>query len=191
MYFLIFNLQQGWYRMIWSIEIILTKTLPAPQGVYWDSRVNIRNTSSVNKWSPSGHQVARILHPSGLGVQNPRPWEISRFWGDIFPNSSLLSAVYGYNMIYGTSAGTVPLWDGTVPSSTVSCWCVVWCGGVVWSYDGGVWWSGVWCSNELGRHPPTHTHYPCIDEDGRTTINTTNTKNKHLKHKQQILVFLC
>ena len=39
--------------------------------------------------SPSGNL-------SGLGVQNPRPWEISRASGDVFPNTSLLSAVYGY-----------------------------------------------------------------------------------------------
>ena len=31
----------------------------------------------------------------GRGVQNPRPWEISRASGDVFPNTSLLSAVYG------------------------------------------------------------------------------------------------
>ena len=41
--------------------------------------------------SPSGNL-------SGLGVQNPRPREISRASGDVFPNTSLLSAVYGYNM---------------------------------------------------------------------------------------------
>ena len=40
--------------------------------------------------SPSGNL-------SGLGVQNPRPWEISRASGDVFPNTSLLSAVYGFN----------------------------------------------------------------------------------------------
>ena len=40
--------------------------------------------------SPSGNL-------SGLGVQNPRPREISRASGDVFPNTSLLSAVYGYN----------------------------------------------------------------------------------------------
>ena len=31
-------------------------------------------------------------------MQNPRPWEISRASGDVFPNTSLLSAVYGYNI---------------------------------------------------------------------------------------------
>ena len=40
--------------------------------------------------SPSGNL-------SGLGVQNPRPWEISRASGDVFPNISLFSTVYGYN----------------------------------------------------------------------------------------------
>ena len=33
---------------------------------------------------------------SGLGVQNPRPWEISCASGSVFSNTSLLSAVYGY-----------------------------------------------------------------------------------------------
>ena len=40
--------------------------------------------------SPSGNL-------SGLGVQNPRPWEISWASGSVFSNTSLLSAVYGYN----------------------------------------------------------------------------------------------
>ena len=34
---------------------------------------------------------------SGLGVQNPRPWEISWASGGVFSNTFLLSAVYGYN----------------------------------------------------------------------------------------------
>ena len=34
---------------------------------------------------------------SGLGVQNPHPWEISWASGGVFPNTSLLSAVYGLN----------------------------------------------------------------------------------------------
>ena len=37
--------------------------------------------------------------PKGRGVQNPRPREISRAEGDVFPNASLLSAVYGYNIL--------------------------------------------------------------------------------------------
>ena len=41
--------------------------------------------------SPSGNL-------SGLGVQNPRPWEISWASGSGFSNTSLLSAVYGYNI---------------------------------------------------------------------------------------------
>ena len=36
---------------------------------------------------------------SGLGVQNPRPREISWASGDVFPNTSLLSAVYGFNIL--------------------------------------------------------------------------------------------
>ena len=40
--------------------------------------------------SPSGNL-------SGLGVQNPRPWEISWASGGVFSNTSLLSAVYGFN----------------------------------------------------------------------------------------------
>ena len=40
--------------------------------------------------SPSGNL-------SGLGVQNPRPWEISWASGSVFSNTSLPSAVYGYN----------------------------------------------------------------------------------------------
>ena len=38
---------------------------------------------------------------SALGVQNPRLWEISRSSGDVFPNTSLLSAVYGYILEVG------------------------------------------------------------------------------------------
>ena len=41
----------------------------------------------------------------GRGVQNPRPREISRASGDVFPNTSLLSAVYGYNI---PSSGSIP-----------------------------------------------------------------------------------
>ena len=44
--------------------------------------------------SPSGNL-------SGLGVQNPRPWEISWASGGVFSNTSLLSAVYGYNAHQG------------------------------------------------------------------------------------------
>ena len=40
--------------------------------------------------SPSGNL-------SGLGVQNPRPWEISWASGGVFSDTSLLSAVYGFN----------------------------------------------------------------------------------------------
>ena len=58
------------------------------------SRDALGNTSpsalDFPRASPSGNL-------SGLGVQNPRPWEISRASGDVFPNTSLLSAVYGYN----------------------------------------------------------------------------------------------
>ena len=32
-------------------------------------------------------------------VENPRPWEISLSSRDVFPNTSLLSAVYGYNLV--------------------------------------------------------------------------------------------
>ena len=35
---------------------------------------------------------------SGLGVQNPGSREISRASEDVFSNTSLLSAVYGYNI---------------------------------------------------------------------------------------------
>ena len=41
--------------------------------------------------SPSGNL-------SGLGVQNPRPWEISWASGGVFSDTSLLSAVYGFNI---------------------------------------------------------------------------------------------
>ena len=52
--------------------------------------------------------MALSTHPiswvslSGLGVQNPRPREISWASGDVFPNTSLLLAVYGYNMHFIT-----------------------------------------------------------------------------------------
>ena len=42
--------------------------------------------------SPSGNL-------SGLGVQNPRPWEISWASGGVFSDTSLLSAVYGFIII--------------------------------------------------------------------------------------------
>ena len=51
-------------------------------------------------WKEQGHSL--ISRASGckiprLGVQNPRPREISWASGDVFPNTPLLSAVYGYN----------------------------------------------------------------------------------------------
>ena len=47
--------------------------------------------------SPSGNL-------SGLGVQNPRPWEISWASGGVFSDTSLLSAVYGFNIHYTSSS---------------------------------------------------------------------------------------
>ena len=46
----------------------------------------------------------------GLGVQNPHPWEI--FWasGGVFSNTSLLSAVYGFNILAST-VEMQPYWD--------------------------------------------------------------------------------
>ena len=55
-----------------ALGIIFLDTLP---------RANIRTTSTV------------------LGVQNPRPREIFRSSGDVFPNTPLLLAVYGYIII--------------------------------------------------------------------------------------------
>ena len=37
--------------------------------------------------------------PSGLGVQNPRPWEISWASGGVFSDTSRLEAVYGHSFI--------------------------------------------------------------------------------------------
>ena len=79
--FLDIHLQQGWYRMIWS-------TLPAPYGVYLEIL-------------PKGQYVSMLSLGRGtpLGVQNPCPWKIlrssARSW-DLFPNTSLLSIVFGY-----------------------------------------------------------------------------------------------
>ena len=46
----------------------------------------------------------RFCTPEGVlesrGVQNPRPWEIFRSSGDVFPKTSLLSAVYGYSIVH-------------------------------------------------------------------------------------------
>ena len=71
------------------------------------------NPSGLGVQNPRPRKISRIsLDPrdfpraspsgnlSGLGVQNPRPWEISRASGDVFPNTSLLSAVYGYNVLF-------------------------------------------------------------------------------------------
>ena len=56
----------------------------------------------IKHHSPSGNL-------SGLGVQNPRPREISRASGDVYPNTSLLSAVYGYmkQMVMNENQGGV------------------------------------------------------------------------------------
>ena len=50
-----------------------------------------RNTTLGPSRLPSGNLL-------GLGVQNPRPQEIPGASGDVFPNTSLLTAVYGYNI---------------------------------------------------------------------------------------------
>ena len=148
--------------------------------------------SGTHPRSTSDHQVVTnwpgFCPPRALGCKIPglgKSLGSRGIYFPIHPSSRQCTDTIWYMVL---SAGTVPLWDGTVPSSTVSCWCVVWCGGVVWSYDGGVWWSGVWCSNELGRHPPTHTHSPLHWWGwGGQPQTQTNTKN----HKQTNIYISC
>ena len=63
--------------------------------------VHCLESGCIGKYIPLGPRDCPRASPSGnlsgLGVQNPRPREISRASGDVFPNTSLLSAVYGYN----------------------------------------------------------------------------------------------
>ena len=52
-------------------------------------------------WEMGGALVSVVVatpvnNLSGLGVQNPRPWEISWASGGVFSDTSLLLAVYGF-----------------------------------------------------------------------------------------------
>ena len=47
------------------------------------------------------HPPRPLRFPSGGDFAPLGPWEISRASGDVFPNTSLLSAVYGYNHTQG------------------------------------------------------------------------------------------
>ena len=76
-----------------------------PQNQYFPANaermdVHCLESGCIGKYIPLGPRDFPRASPSGnlsgLGVQNPRPWEISRASGDVFPNTSLLSAVYGY-----------------------------------------------------------------------------------------------
>ena len=82
------------------------------------SRDALGNTSPRPSRFPSGGDFAPLgprdcprASPSGnlsgLGVQNPRPWEISWASGDVFPNTSLLSAVYGYIILTMTLTSNI------------------------------------------------------------------------------------
>ena len=68
--------------------------------------VHCLESGCIGKYIPLGPRDfprAGILPPSaldlsGLGVQNPRPREISRAEGNVFPNASRLEAVYVHSL---------------------------------------------------------------------------------------------
>ena len=68
-----------WYPNVWPKFLYCIRKLPSG-GMYWEIY-------------PPRFALA------GRGVQNPRPREISSSEGDAFPNTSLLSAVYGFIII--------------------------------------------------------------------------------------------
>ena len=76
--------------------------------------------------SPSGNL-------SGLGVQNPRPWEISWASGGVFSDTSLLSAVYGFII----ELTRKHLTDYTFPTypSEILLWCEVYASAKQCFYD--------------------------------------------------------
>ena len=78
-----------------------------PQNQYFPANaermdVHCLESGCIGKYIPLGPRDfprAGILHPSALEIAlGLRPREISRASGDVFPNTSLLSAVYGYNI---------------------------------------------------------------------------------------------
>ena len=103
----------GWYNAhsvqadaLWgrSFKFQMKNT---PQNQYFPANaermdVHCLESGHIGKYTPLGPRDFPRASPSGnllgLGVQNPRPWEISRASGDVFPNTFLLSAVYGYNI---------------------------------------------------------------------------------------------
>ena len=79
-----------------------------PQNQYFPANaermdVHCLESGCIGKYIPLGPRdfpQAGILHPSALEIAlGLRPWAISRASGDVFPNTSLLSAVYGYNIL--------------------------------------------------------------------------------------------
>ena len=95
----------------WQIKalLMLEPSVVTPQNQYFPANsermsVHCLESGCIGKYThlgPRDFPRVGILHPSGLGVQNPRPWEISWASGSVFSNTSLLSAVYGYNMAMG------------------------------------------------------------------------------------------
>ena len=99
----------------WQIKalLMLEPSVVTPQNQYFPANsermsVHCLESGCIGKYTHLGpRDFPRVgnLHPSaleialglsGLGVQNPRPWEISWASGSVFSNTSLLSAVYGY-----------------------------------------------------------------------------------------------
>ena len=93
----------------WQIKalLMLEPSVVTPQNQYFPANsermsVHCLESGCIGKYThlgPRDFPWAGILHPSALEVQNPHPWEISWASGSVFSNTSLLSAVYGYNLL--------------------------------------------------------------------------------------------
>ena len=80
-------------------------TLPGAGSVLYPYTAERRDV--LKNTLPEAQEISRgrrFCTPEGVlesrGVQNPRPWEIFRSSGDVFPKTSLLSAVYGYSIVH-------------------------------------------------------------------------------------------
>ena len=91
----------------WQIKalLMLEPSVVTPQNQYFPANsermsVHCLESGCIGKYTHLGPRDCPRASPSGnlsgLGVQNPRPWEISWASGSVFSNTSLLSAVYGY-----------------------------------------------------------------------------------------------
>ena len=84
----------------WQIKalLMLEPSVVTPQNQYFPANAD---RMAVHYWEiHPAFLRAGILLPLALEMQNSCPWEISWCLEEVFPNMSLLSAVFGYILCY-------------------------------------------------------------------------------------------